>query len=44
MLVCGSEMDFDRAASGRDKLVLVSLDDDKPADPCDVDYMKEISS
>jgi hypothetical protein len=42
--VCGSEIPFDSAASGHDKLVLVSMIDDKPDDPCDVDYMKEISS
>jgi hypothetical protein len=44
VLVCGSEMPFDIAANGHDKLVLVSMIDDKPADPCDEEYMKEISS
>ena len=41
LTVC-SEESFDDPQSG--KLALVALDDDKPADPCDTEYMKEISS
>ncbi len=41
LTVC-SEDPFDDAQSG--KLALVALDDGKPGNPCDEDYMKEISS
>ena len=44
MLVCGSEMPFDNATGLGDRLVLVSMIDDQPSDPCDEEYMKEISS
>jgi len=42
--VCSGEIDWEAQTFAGHKLVLVRLDNDGPTDPCDEDYMKEISS